>query len=289
MRVTIASAFTVLIVRRVHRTAAGKFTAHAQCILALSIRTIGGHRDPPQRDRNSPMSTFKGITVQPLSGALGAEIDGVCIADGIDDDAIAEVRQARLDHQVIFFRDQKLSDDTHKAFTARSGKIFVHPNYDLGQGGAEIVRLVRESSDSVAAGEEWHTDTTMVAQPPMGSILYALDVPPDGADTLFVNQFLAYEGVVRRHESDATHAQGRAQQNPGSGTTSGGELQAIKQSTRGRSLAADRECTPRCRDPSRNRPQVAVRQHRLNAAHGRHERQGKQALTGLPVHARQPS
>ncbi|MFT5450005.1 MAG: taurine dioxygenase [Gammaproteobacteria bacterium] len=141
------------------------------------------------------MNTFKRITVQPLSGALGAEIDGISIADGVDDETIAEVRQALLDHQVIFFRDQQLNDDTHKAFTARFGTIFVHPNYDLGQGDPEIVRLVREPGDSSVAGEEWHTDTTMMAQPPMGSMLYALDVPPYGADTLFANQYLAYEAL----------------------------------------------------------------------------------------------
>ena len=139
------------------------------------------------------MSTFKRITVQPLSGALGAEISAVDIAGGVDDDTIAEIRQALLNHQVIFFRDQTLDDDTHKAFTARFGDIFVHPNYDTGVGDPQIVRLIREPGDTSVAGEEWHTDTTMMAQPPMGSILYALEAPPYGADTLFANQYLAYE------------------------------------------------------------------------------------------------
>lgn len=139
------------------------------------------------------MTAYKHITVTPISGSIGAEICGVDIAAGPDDETIAEIRRALLDHLVIFFRDQDFDDATHKAFAARFGELFIHPNYDLGQDDPEIVRLVRAAGDTSVAGEEWHTDTTMMAAPPMGSILHALEVPPYGADTLFANQYLAYE------------------------------------------------------------------------------------------------
>jgi len=141
------------------------------------------------------MSTYQRITVSPISGALGAEIGGVDIAAGIDDATIAEIRRALLEHLVIFFRDQRLDDASHKEFSRRFGKLFIHPNFDLGQAEREIVRVVRAPGDERIVGEEWHADTTMMPEPPMGAILYALEVPPYGGDTLFANQYLAYESL----------------------------------------------------------------------------------------------
>ena len=69
------------------------------------------------------------IEIHPIAGALGAEIGGVDVAEELDDALIGEIRQALLDHGVIFFRDQKLDPARHKAFTRRFGEIFLHPNY----------------------------------------------------------------------------------------------------------------------------------------------------------------
>jgi taurine dioxygenase len=133
------------------------------------------------------------IDVQPIAGALGAEIHGVDVAAELDAATIADIRGALLDHGVIFFRDQKLDIDQHKAFTRRFGEIFIHPNYFGVSADPEIVDVRREPGDKKIVGEDWHTDTTMVAEPPMGAILYAIEVPPYGGDTLFANQYLAYE------------------------------------------------------------------------------------------------
>jgi taurine dioxygenase len=141
------------------------------------------------------MTAYERITVSPIAGALGAEIGSVDIAAGVDDATIAEIRRALLEHLVIFFRDQQLDDASHKAFSRRFGELFIHPNYDFGQAEREIVRVVRAPGDERIVGEEWHTDTTMMREPPMGSILYALEVPPYGGDTLFANQYLAYESL----------------------------------------------------------------------------------------------
>ena len=140
------------------------------------------------------MTTFKHITVAPLSTSVGAEIGGVDIAEELDDAVIAEIRQALLDHCVIFFRDQDLTDiERHKAFTRRFGELFIHPNYNMGQENPEMVYLTRMPGDKSAAGESWHADTTMMANPPMGAILFAMETPEYGGDTLFANQYLAYE------------------------------------------------------------------------------------------------
>jgi len=133
------------------------------------------------------------IEVRPIAGALGAEIYGAKIGDDLDDDLIAEIRQALNEYGVIFFRDQKFDAEQHKAFARRFGKIFVHPNYRGMQDDDEIVMIRREPGDRHIVGEDWHADTTMMEEPPMGAILYALDVPPYGGDTLFASQYLAYD------------------------------------------------------------------------------------------------
>ena len=139
------------------------------------------------------MTEYKHITVAPIAGALGAEIGGVNIAEDLDDAVIAEIRQALLDHLVIFFRDQDLPVDRHKAFSRRFGELFIHPNYQLGQEDKETVYLLRKPGDTGAAGEWWHADTTMMETRPMGAILYALETPDYGGDTMFSNQYMAYE------------------------------------------------------------------------------------------------
>jgi taurine dioxygenase len=133
------------------------------------------------------------LEVQPIAGALGAEIHGVDLGQDVDDATIADIRRALLDHCVVFFRDQSFDAERHKAFARRFGDIFIHPNYVGLQDDPEIVMIRREPGDTRVVGEEWHTDTTMVAEPPMGAILHALEAPPFGGDTLFANQYLAYE------------------------------------------------------------------------------------------------
>jgi len=137
--------------------------------------------------RNSP------IEVRPIAGAIGAEIHGVDVSQDLPDDTVAAIRAALNEHCVIFFRDQKMDVAQHKAFTRRFGKIFIHPNYKGVGEDDEIVTMLRQPGDRKIVGEEWHADTTMVAEPPMGAILYGIEVPAYGGDTLFANQYLAYD------------------------------------------------------------------------------------------------
>jgi len=135
------------------------------------------------------------IEVRPIAGACGAEIAGIRIGDDLDDATIGEIRDALNRHCVIFFRDQELEPEQHKAFARRFGEIFVHPNYRGMQDDDEIVMVRREPGDKHIVGEDWRADTTMVEAPPMGAILYAIEVPPYGGDTCFANQHLAYEAL----------------------------------------------------------------------------------------------
>ena len=88
------------------------------------------------------MPDYQRITVSPIAGALGAEIRGLDIGAGLDEAAIAEIRRALLEHLVIFFRGQQIDDASHKAFTRRFGDIFIHPNFNTGEGDPEIVRVL---------------------------------------------------------------------------------------------------------------------------------------------------
>jgi taurine dioxygenase len=133
------------------------------------------------------------IDVRPIAGACGAEIHGAAIGDELDDGVIAEIRQALNQHGVIFFRDQEFDAEQQKAFARRFGTIFVHPNYKGMQADDEIQMIYREPGDKHIVGEDWHADTTMMEEPPMGAILHALEVPPYGGDTLFASQYLAYD------------------------------------------------------------------------------------------------
>jgi taurine dioxygenase len=144
--------------------------------------------------RRKPMRNSQ-IEVRPIAGTIGAEIHNVDVSRELDDRTIGDIRKALLDHCVIFFRDQKLDAERHKAFTRRFGKIFIHPNYKGMQADAEIITITREPGDKKIVGEEWHADTTMMPEPPMGAILYGVEVPPFGGDTLFANQAQAYEAL----------------------------------------------------------------------------------------------
>ena len=140
------------------------------------------------------MTKYKYIEVTPIATAIGAEISGVDISMNVPEPVISEIRQALLEYLVIFFRDQDLSDpERHRSFSKRFGQLFVHPNFNMGQKDPEMVFITRKPDDTAIVGETWHADTTMMKAPPMAAILYALEAPSCGGDTLFANQYLAYE------------------------------------------------------------------------------------------------
>lgn len=138
-------------------------------------------------------TTYERITVEPVSGALGAEIGGVDLASELDDAVVAEIRAALLDHHVVFFRDQELSPEAQVRFGRRFGELDTHPFVEGMDSHPEVIEIVTEADDIFNFGGGWHTDVTFLEEPDLGSILYAVDVPPYGGDTLFANQHLAYD------------------------------------------------------------------------------------------------
>lgn len=127
-----------------------------------------------------------------MAGALGAEISGVDL-NSLDDNTTNEIRQALLDNQVIFFRKQSLSPAGFLAFSARFGKPVKYPFVKGIDGYPEVIEVLKREHEVNNFGGIWHSDTSYLDIPPMGSMLIAREVPPYGGDTLFANQYMAYD------------------------------------------------------------------------------------------------
>ncbi|MDI1287695.1 MAG: TauD/TfdA family dioxygenase [Reyranella sp.] len=141
------------------------------------------------------MRNYRHIEVRPIAGALGAEIHGVDMSRDLADDVVGEMRQALLDHLVIFLRGQQATPSQQVAFARRFGTPMEYPQL---KGLAEaplITPVVKLEHERNNFGGIWHSDTTYLAEPPMGSMLLAREVPPYGGDTMFANQYLAYEAL----------------------------------------------------------------------------------------------
>ena len=140
---------------------------------------------------------FQSIEVRKLSPVIGAEIFGVNLGGQIGNQQFQEIHQALLDNMVIFFRDQSMTPDQHKAFGARFGKLHVHPNAPrLVQDHPEILVIKADANSKRVAGEVWHSDVSCDEEPPMGSILHLHEVPASGGgDTMFANMYAAYDAL----------------------------------------------------------------------------------------------
>jgi taurine dioxygenase len=134
------------------------------------------------------------IEVRILTPAIGAEIFGVDLDGALSNQQFQEIRDALLRHVVIFFRDQKLTPEAHKAFGRRFGKLHIHPAAPSLDGHPEILVIKADENSKRVAGEVWHSDVSCDPEPPMGSILYMHQTPSNGGgDTMFANMYIAYE------------------------------------------------------------------------------------------------
>jgi taurine dioxygenase len=158
---------------------------------------------------------YSHIRVEPLAGALGAEVFGLDFAGDLAPDAMAEVKRAFNEHLVIFFRDQRASDADLARFARYFGDLAVLPPHRQSPGAfPELLVIDKKPSDKLVFGWEWHSDTTHLPIPPLGSILASRLLPPVGGDTLFANQYLAYDTLSEGMKSmlagiKAVHSNGR--------------------------------------------------------------------------------
>ena len=157
--------------------------------------------------------TDTAFRVEPVAGALGAQIHGVDLALPLSGETLQAVRDALHEYLVIFFRDQDLTAEQHRAFARRLGPLESHPYVAGLAEHPDIIEIVKEPEETHNFGSGWHADLTFLEQPPGGAVLYARAMPPVGGDTMFANMVLAYEtlshGMRRMLEGlSARHASG---------------------------------------------------------------------------------
>jgi taurine dioxygenase len=140
------------------------------------------------------MPGYAHIDVRPISGALGAEVHGVDVT-AASDAAWDEIRAAFLEHLVLFFPGQKLDAKGVAAAGANFGKLGFYPFIEGLPEEPHVFPLVKEPDERKNFGEGWHSDTTYTEIPPMATVLYAVEVPAVGGDTMFANMYLAYESL----------------------------------------------------------------------------------------------
>ena len=138
---------------------------------------------------------YNKITITPLSGAMGAEIGGVDLSQDLDDQTFNEIHQALLDNLVIVFHDQSLAPDDCKSFAKRFGSLEPYPFVEGLADHPEIFEIRKEPDEKKNFGGKWHSDMSFTKMPPMGTMLYALEVPSKGGDTMLTNLYLAYENL----------------------------------------------------------------------------------------------
>jgi len=143
--------------------------------------------------------TYRTISVEKINPIIGAEIGGVDLSKPLNAEQISEIHQAWMEHLLIVFRDQPLTTDQHKNFGRYFGELHVHPATMLLPGHPEILVVHADENSKRVSGEEWHSDVSCEAEPPMGSMLHLTVVPPHGGgDTLFSNMYHAYDTLPDR-------------------------------------------------------------------------------------------
>jgi taurine dioxygenase len=136
------------------------------------------------------------IRIEPSGGVCGARVTGVDLSRPLDPAAVAAIRQAWLAHHVLAFPDQRMDDDDLERFTLAFGGFGEDPFFAPIAGREHIAAIRREADEtSPIFAENWHADWSFQENPPAGTCLMAVDIPPVGGDTLFANQHAAWDAL----------------------------------------------------------------------------------------------
>ena len=144
---------------------------------------------------NSAHQKYSHIDVNPVSGALGAEIKGVDISIPLEAEVVSEIRNALLKHLVIFFQNQVITPQQQLNFTEQFGIPMEYPQLKGLPECPLVTEVIKLEHEKLNFGGVWHSDTAYLKKPPMASMLYAIEIPPYGGDTIFSNQYMAYENL----------------------------------------------------------------------------------------------
>lgn len=139
--------------------------------------------------------SYDHITVDTSVGPVGAVVSGVNLSGPLPEAALSEIHHAWLTHHVLFFRDQSLTPAQQAAFAANFGELDVYPFMKAVDSHPNVIPIIKEPDAKHNFGGGWHTDTSYMAYPPKATLLYAVDVPSEGGDTLFADASAAYDDL----------------------------------------------------------------------------------------------
>jgi len=133
------------------------------------------------------------LSVEPVAGALGATVSGIDLASVTDAAQLDDLRRALADHLVVFLPGQELSLDDLERVTDLLGGRDVTPFVGPLEDRPYVIRVIKEPTDALNFANAWHSDLSYLPAPPAYTLLHAWDVPDHGGDTVWSNQYLAYE------------------------------------------------------------------------------------------------
>jgi taurine dioxygenase len=136
------------------------------------------------------------LRIEPVTPELGAEVLGVDLRHA-DSDAFDQIEQAFARYSVLFVRDQELTLDELLQVTRRLGPVLQVPYVEGTRSHPEVIAVLKEADERRIAtfGGTWHSDFSFLSEPPAATLLYAVELPPVGGDTLWASQYLAYEAL----------------------------------------------------------------------------------------------
>lgn len=180
------------------------------------------------------------VTVTPQSAHIGALIGGVDLRQPLTAAEVNTIRSALLQWKVVFFREQHLSHEQHVAFSSQFGELTIgHPVFGHVDGHPELYSIAKHRSANSYSSEPerrpwtgWHTDVTAAVNPPAGSILRGVTIPPYGGDTQWTNLVAAYEALSEPLKAFLNTLRGEHRFSPPAGANPTAEyLELIQQNT----------------------------------------------------------
>ena len=139
---------------------------------------------------------LQSFELRKLTPHCGAEVQGIDLAKPLDERSVETLRTALAERCVLFFRDQELTPEKHKALGRHFGELHIHPAWPrVVEGHPEVMEIYTDENTKNIAGGDWHSDVSCDPEPPLGTILHMLEVPPLGGDTLFANMVAVFESL----------------------------------------------------------------------------------------------
>ena len=176
-----------------------------------------------------PTSGTTTLTVEPVAGALGAMVTGIDLREARAPEELEGLQRALAEHLVVFLPEQDLELDDLERVTDLLGGRDVTPFVDPLEDRPYVIRVIKEPTDVLNFANAWHTDLSYLPQPPAYTLLHAWDVPDHGGDTVWSNQYLAYDHLSRGLK--ATLEGLRAVHSAGMAYGTGGLLDQVKDLT----------------------------------------------------------